>query len=148
MRMVSTVGRMIPAHATGVGKMLLASLPTDELDRLHPPGVPLKALTELTVTDRTEFGHILERVRGQGFAHDAGESTTGVKCIAAPVLDVNGVVIAAMSVSVPAPRFTESRIPKLHQVLMEGARRLSQRMGCPESKLPGIAPEMATSPNS
>lgn len=136
MRMVSTVGRMIPAHATGVGKMLLASLPLAELDRLHPPGVPLTAMTEKTVTDRDQFAMILEQIRAQGFARDEGESTIGVKCIAAPIIDVNATVIAAMSVSVPEPRFTEARIPRLHQILMDGARRLSMRMGCPDSSLP------------
>jgi DNA-binding IclR family transcriptional regulator len=136
MRMVSTVGRMIPAHATGVGKMLLASLPIEELDLLYPPGVQLKAMTEKTVTDRIQFAEILEGVREQGFARDEGESTLGVKCIAAPVLDVNGSVIAAMSVSVPEPRFTNDRVPRLHRILMDGARKLSLRMGCPENRLP------------
>ncbi|MEJ7838057.1 MAG: IclR family transcriptional regulator [Thermomicrobiales bacterium] len=139
MRMVSTVGRMIPAHATGVGKMLLASIPESDLDLLHPPGVSLKAMTEKTVTDRQEFSRILDQIRAQGYARDDGESTIGVKCIAAPVFDVNSRVIAAMSVSVPEPRFTEARAPRLHEILMDGARRLSRRMGCPASSLPARA---------
>ena len=144
MRMVSTVGRMIPAHATGVGKMLLASLPIDELNRLHPIGVPLKAMTVKTVTDRNQFDKNLELIRQQGFARDEGESTIGVKCIAAPVMDVSARVIAAMSVSVPEPRFSADRVPTLHKILMDGARRLSLRMGCPESKLPGSADREVT----
>jgi DNA-binding IclR family transcriptional regulator len=133
MRMVSTVGRMIPAHATGVGKMLLASLPIEELDLLYPPGVQLKAMTEKTVTDRIQFAEILEGVREQGFARDEGESTLGVKCIAAPVLDVNGSVIAAMSVSVPEPRFTNDRVPRLHRILMDGARNFRCAWDAPKT---------------
>jgi DNA-binding IclR family transcriptional regulator len=142
MRMVSSVGRMIPAHVTGVGKVLLAALPPEELNRLYPPGVPLMAMTAKTVTDRDEFGRVLRQIREQGFARDDGESTIGIMCIAAPVRDVNTQVIAAISVSVPAPRFTEDRIPHLHQILMNGAKRLSLRMGCPESAL-GDASDVA-----
>jgi IclR family KDG regulon transcriptional repressor len=136
MRMVSSVGRMIPAHATGVGKVLLAALPAEDLNRIHPPDEPLRAMTVKTVTDRKVFGQTLARVRDQGYARDDGESTIGVMCIAAPIRDVSGKVIAAMSVSVPEPRFTEDRIPRLHGILMDGARRLSLRMGCPETELP------------
>lgn len=135
MRMVSMVGRMIPAHGTGVGKMLLASLPPEDLDRLYPVGRDLPRLTERTVTDRAAFVQRLARIREVGYATDSGESTVGVQCLAAPVLDINARVIAAMSISVPEPRFTEDRIPELFSVLVEGARKLSVRMGCPPERL-------------
>jgi DNA-binding IclR family transcriptional regulator len=140
MRMVSMVGRMIPAHGTGVGKMMIASLPPAEIDRLYPPDTSLPKLTESTVTDRDEFFRVLERIRDQGYAIDRGESTIGVNCIAAPVLGVDGAVTAAMSVSVPDPRFTEDRIPELFATIMGGARRLSARLGCPPGPL-GQMPE-------
>lgn len=135
MRMVSMVGRMIPAHGTGVGKMLLASLHPDELDRLYPVGINLPRLTERTVTDRTAFVQRLEGIRKMGYATDRGESTVGVQCLAAPVLDINARVVAAMSISVPEPRFTDDRIPELFSILIGGARRLSVRMGCPPNRL-------------
>jgi len=135
MRMVSIVGRMIPAHGTGVGKMLLACLPDSEIDRLYPPGLDLPRLTEKTVTDRGAFIASLETIRRQGYATDSGQSTLGLECIAAPVRDVDGAVIAAMSVSVPEPRFTPQRFPHLLAVITDGARRLSLRMGCPANVL-------------
>ncbi len=135
MRMVSMVGRMIPAHGTGVGKMLLASVSSGELDRLYPPGQDLPRLTTKTVTDRDAFIQRLERIRVQGYATDDGESTVGVKCLAVPILGVNREVIAAMSISVPEPRFAQHRVPDLLSILMEGARRLSMRMGCPPAGL-------------
>lgn len=138
MRMVSMVGRMIPAHGTGVGKMLLASLPPEELDRLYPPGIDLPRLTERTVTDRIAFVQRLDRIRELGYATDHGESTIGVQCLAAPVLDINARVVAAMSVSVPEPRFTEDRIPELFSVLVSGARQLSTRLGCPPGRMPQV----------
>lgn len=140
MRMVSMVGRMIPAHGTGVGKMLLASLDPDELDRLYPAGHDLPRLTERTVTDRATFVERLARIRELGYATDNGESTVGVQCLAAPVLDISARVVAAMSISVPEPRFTDDRIPELFSVLVEGARKLSIRMGCPPERLTLEAP--------
>lgn len=139
MRMVSMVGRMIPAHGTGVGKVLLAALPPESLDALFPPGADLPRLTERTVTDRGAFVRELERIRSQGYASEMGESTVGVVCLAAPILDVRGEVIAAMSISVPEPRFTPERIPELFAQLMRGARRLSIRMGCPPERVPEAA---------
>jgi IclR family transcriptional regulator, KDG regulon repressor len=135
-RMVSSIGRTIPAHGTGVGKVLLAALDADEFDRLYPPGTLLPASTPSTITDRERLMEELAAVRRQGFAFDAGESTAGVKCIAAPVLNIDGNTVAAMSVSVPSARFTEDRIPHLFRHLTEGARHLSARMACPPGHLP------------
>ncbi len=138
MRMISTVGRMIPAHATGVGKMMLSALTVDEIDRLFPPGADLPRLTPKTVTDRNEVLTALERARALGYSTDSGQSTLGVECIAAPVIGHDGSTIAAMSVSVPEPRFTARRIPILRDLVMDGARQLSTRMGCPPHALPAV----------
>ncbi len=131
MRMVSMVGRMIPAHGTGVGKMMLAMLPDPALDDLYPPGEELPRLTARTLTDREAFLRRLAGIREQGYATDDGESTVGVNCLAAPILDLHGDVVAAMSISVPEPRFTPDRVPDLLNLLMDGARELSIQMGCP-----------------
>lgn len=144
MRMVSMVGRMVPAHGTGVGKMLLAMLPLTDLDALYPPGKDLPRLTDKTLTDRDAFMRRLERVREQKYATDDGESTVGVNCLAAPILDVNANVVAAMSISVPEPRFTEDRIPTLFSLLMDGARELSIRMGCPPSAVSHLSRQAAS----
>lgn len=130
MRMVSMIGRAIPAHGTGVGKMLLASLPTEEFDRRYVPGQNLARLTERTVVERAHFVNELQAIRERGYATDHGGSTLGIECLAAPVLDVQGNVIAAISISVPAPRFTADRVPHLLETLLEGVRTLSLRMGC------------------
>jgi DNA-binding IclR family transcriptional regulator len=135
MRMVSMVGRMIPAHGTGVGKMLLASLPPERIDALYPAGQDLPRLTDRTTTDRQAFIRRLEHIREQGYATDSGESTLGIECLAAPVFDVNAQVIAAMSISVPEPRFSSSRVPALLATLIDGVRQLSIRMGCPPTAL-------------
>jgi DNA-binding IclR family transcriptional regulator len=136
MRMVSMVGRTIPAHGTGIGKVLLAALRPEEIDRLFPPAAAIRALTERTITDRASLLSELDRVRRQGYATDDGESTVGVCCFAAPIRDSTGATIAAISVSVPAPRFAPERRAELFSCLMDGARALSTRMGCPPDRLP------------
>lgn len=136
MRMVSSVGRAVPAHATGVGKVLLAALSTEDLHQLYSPGESLPFMTPRTITHYEQLLEALTQTRSRGYATDDGESTIGVRCIAAPVFDVEGSVVAAMSVSIPEPRYTDDRVQPLFDHLITGARRLSLRMGCPLSHLP------------
>jgi DNA-binding IclR family transcriptional regulator len=128
-RMVSAVGRRIPAHGTGVGKMLLSGLSTDELARRYPPDAPLAAMTPTTITDRAALLAELAETRARGYAVDNGESTVGLRCLAAPVFDASGRMVAAMSVSVPSPRFSPDRSAWLLEVIRDGAATLSRRLG-------------------
>ena len=105
-RMASAMGRRFPAHGTGVGKMLLAGLPAAELDQLYPPKQPLKPITLHTITDPLLFRQELAETRRRGYATDLEESTPGLCCIAAPIFNSEGAVVAAVSVSVPSVRFT------------------------------------------
>lgn len=130
MRMVSMIGRTVPAHATGVGKMLLSTLEPAAFDALHPPNLDLPRLTARTITNRSRFLAELAAIRERGYATDHGESTLGIECLAAPVLDVHGNVIAAVSISVPEPRFSPERRPHLLATLLDGVRTLSLRLGC------------------
>lgn len=139
MRMVSAVGTTFPAHGTGVGKTLLSALSPYEFDALYPPGVELQPLTPDTITDRAALLAELAEIRSRGYAYDRGESTVGLQCIAAPVRDATGHVVAAMSVSVPAPRFTDDRIPYLRGALLNGAQQLSMRLGFSRSGAPNRA---------
>lgn len=131
MRMVSAVGHTFPAHGTGIGKVLLSSRTQAEFDVLYPPSEPLPRLTDKTITDRDAFLAELAEIRARGYAYDAGESTVGLHCIAAPVYDAQNIMVAAMSVSVPSPRFTEDRVPYLRRSILAGARQLSFRLGQP-----------------
>ena len=103
LRLYSAIGRRLPAHATALGKALLAEHPDAEADRLVKG--PLARLTPNTVTDRAAFHTALAQVRAQGFAVDREENAEGINCIAmavplaAPALD-------AVSVSVPVARLT------------------------------------------
>ncbi|MFG3099140.1 IclR family transcriptional regulator [Streptomyces sp. NPDC048182] len=128
-RMVSAAGRRLPAHCTSVGKMLLASLPEAELAARLPDGAPLAAMTPNSVTDPAELRAALAGVRERGVAVENRESNPDVSCVAAPVRDRTGTVVAALSVSVPMIRWSEERRAELEHLVVKGAADLSGRLG-------------------
>ncbi|MEU4063939.1 IclR family transcriptional regulator [Streptomyces wedmorensis] len=127
-RMVSAAGRRLPAHCTAVGKMLLATLPEAELDeRLE--GRELVAMTPRSLTDPDVLRAALAEIRILGVALEQQESNPDVSCVAAPVRDRSGAVVAALSISVPVHRWTEDRENELTALAVEGAAELSARLG-------------------
>ncbi|MGW0533222.1 IclR family transcriptional regulator [Streptomyces sp. NPDC003032] len=127
-RMVSAAGRRLPAHCTSVGKMLLASLPQPELEaRLD--GREFAAMTPDSITDPDELLTALTAVRERGVAVEHRESNPDVSCVAAPVRDSAGRVVAALSISVPMIRWSEERESELAELAAKGAGDLSVRLG-------------------
>ncbi|MFB6837937.1 IclR family transcriptional regulator [Streptomyces sp. NPDC056361] len=127
-RMVSAAGRRLPAHCTAVGKMLLAVLPEAELDeRLE--GRELVAMTPRSLTDPDVLRAALAEIRILGVALERQESNPDVSCVAAPVRDRSGRVVAALSISVPVHRWTEDREDELTALAVKGAGELSARLG-------------------
>ncbi|MFD7325868.1 IclR family transcriptional regulator C-terminal domain-containing protein [Streptomyces sp. NPDC059875] len=98
-----TVGTRFPAHATSLGRVMLADLPPEAraawLESIEP-----EALTPSTVTSRAELAAILERVREQGYALVDEELEQGLRSIAVPVRDRAGVVVAAVNVAMHSSR--------------------------------------------
>ncbi|WP_062205296.1 IclR family transcriptional regulator [Streptomyces sp. NBRC 109706] len=127
-RMVSAAGRRLPAHCTAVGKMLLASLPPEELDARLPDG-ELPAMTPNSLTSVAELRRVLAETRETGVATERQESNADVCCVAAPVRDRAGQVVAALSVSVPMIRWSEERRRELTELARQGAGQLSERLG-------------------
>jgi DNA-binding IclR family transcriptional regulator len=125
--LASEVGRRLEAHATGIGKVLLAGLGDDELDRLFD-GVTLERFTEHTVPDYEALKVELEAIRNRGYGTDDEEYTAGVRCVAAPVRDASGAVVAAMSVSVPTIRDSILRKDGA-RLLLDATDGLSKALG-------------------
>ncbi|MEU8952770.1 IclR family transcriptional regulator [Streptomyces sp. NPDC048518] len=127
-RMVSAAGRRLPAHCTSVGKMLLASLPPTELEsRLQ--GREFTGMTPDSITDPDELLTALAGIRERGVAVEHRESNPDVSCVAAPVRDSAGRVVAALSISVPMIRWSEERESELAELAAKGAGDLSVRLG-------------------
>ncbi|MFF3171824.1 IclR family transcriptional regulator [Streptomyces sp. NPDC057900] len=127
-RMVSAAGRRLPAHCTAVGKTLLAALPAPELDdRLY--GLELTGMTPHSITDEAALRTALDAVRERGIAVEHRESDPDVSCVAAPVRDGGGRVVAALSISVPMIRWSDEREQELASLAAAGAEALSARLG-------------------
>lgn len=130
-KLITEVGMRRPAHATGLGKVLLASLSDDEI-RARLKGVKLKAFSAHTITDHEELIEELHRVRERGFAEDSEEFAVGCKCFAMPLHNESGQTVAAMSVSIPTPRLTEEIARTALVRLGEMARSIEARLGSSE----------------
>jgi IclR family transcriptional regulator, KDG regulon repressor len=128
-RMVSAAGRRLPAHCTSVGKMLLASLPAPELAARIPDSAALVAMTPNSITDPAALRAELAGIRERGIAVECRESNPDVSCVAAPVRDRSGRVVAALSISVPMIRWSETRHAELARLAAKGAVDLSERLG-------------------
>lgn len=120
---ISQVGRKLPAHCSGVGKVLLAYLPAGQVKEIVAEK-GLASFTEHTITTYEELKSELSRVAQQGFAYDNEEIEIGLKCAAAPVFFENR-VIAALSVSVPRERFDANR-EGLVRMVIQTAQELTQ----------------------
>ncbi len=130
LRLFARPGARHPLYCTGVGKVLLAWEPEEEVRGWLGPG-PLPRYTPRTLTDPEAVLREVRRVRARGYAVDREERETGVRCVAAPVRDVSGRVVAALSVSAPASRLPARRIPHVAAAVVAAARRISRRLGFP-----------------
>lgn len=127
--MSSRVGGRAPAHCTGVGKVLLAYAPS-EIVRAHYVQRGLRCYNDKTIQSVNELMEHLKGVRRQGYALDLGEHEPEVRCVAAPLFDISGKAVAAISVSGPAGRMEPLETKQgLIDRTMEAARTISARLG-------------------
>ena len=127
-RMCSYVGRRAPLHCTGLGKVLLAHLTEKERKKILGEKV-IPRLTKNTLTDKKELEKELDKVREQGFALDREENEKDVRCVAAPIRNYQGEVIAALSISSPAFRIYKNIQNNLKNALIETSEKISKRLG-------------------
>lgn len=127
LRLFLEVGRRNAAHSTSTGKCLLAFLPDSELDAVLD-GWELEQKTPRTITDGTALRAHLGEIRRQGFAWNINESEVGVLSVSAPIRNLAGRVIAAMSAAGPETRMAASKM-HMTQAVMEAAALASGRLG-------------------
>ncbi|MES1038798.1 IclR family transcriptional regulator [Peribacillus simplex] len=128
LRMHSKVGKRAPMHCTSVGKAILAYLPPNVvLNILEQKGMPMH--TDKTITNKDDFLQELNQVRIKGYALDLEENEYGITCIAVPIFDHSGKVIAAVSISGPTMRMTDQRIDLLQLQMIQIGKKISTRLG-------------------
>lgn len=123
------VGSRLPAHATSMGKVLLAYLPPAMLDAYFAIA-PLQRLTSRTICDEETLRRALQQVRERAWAFADQESEDGVRTVAVPLFDVSMQVQAAMNVSGHASRVSMKELRTRYlPVLMEAAKKTSRALG-------------------
>lgn len=127
-RIINQVGQRNPMHCTGVGKVLMSGMTDEDVDLLIKTR-GLKSHTLHTTTDPKRLKRELEAVRRRGIALDNEELDLGVKCVAAPIKDRTGTVVAAISLSGPAQRFTPAAIRRFEKEIKQAATEISRTLG-------------------
>lgn len=126
-RLVSAVGKRLPAHATALGKVLLGALTDDEIHALL--GDPLPVLTDSTIRECRALIKVVHEAQKRGYAVDRGESTLGVTCFAAPILDMHNRIAAAISLSTIDNDHNQRSEAAYIQGVIETAAEISAKLG-------------------
>ncbi len=127
-RMHSKIGRRVLPHSTALGKVILAFSPIKILDDIiMSNGLPEK--TDKTITEESKFRHELQKIKEQGYGIDEQENEKGIRCIAGPIFDHTGKIIAAFSISGPASRVTSDTLREYQELVCRYSSKISSALG-------------------
>ncbi len=127
-QLYAQIGLRVPAFCSSLGKCLLSKYSSDELKNLFSKDVFPK-YTENTTKNIFELQTNLTAVRRNGWAIDNEEYKTGHRCIAAPIYDYRGEIIAAISASGPTILLTDDRIQSTANYVINTANIISRKLG-------------------
>jgi DNA-binding IclR family transcriptional regulator len=127
-QLTDRVGVTRPAHCTALGKMILASLSPDQLQRFLQRA-ELKPSTDKSITEPSVLLREIEEIRRSGIAFDDGEYNAEVRCVAVPVRDFTGQTIGALGISGPIWRLSIQALQSRAKIVQAAADRLSEAFG-------------------
>lgn len=125
-RMYSSIGKGGPLYCTGIGKALLAFSEQEYINRFLKQ-VKFVKYTDNTITHKKELKDELEKIKKSGYAIDNMEHEDNIRCVAAPILDYSGDLIAAISISAPTQRMSMKRATKLSKLIVDNTKKMSLR---------------------
>ena len=125
----AAIGQSGPLHCTATGKSLIANLPRGTTEGLIR-SIEYEAFTPNTITSPQALEKELTQVRVTGYAIDDREYHPGVRCVAAPIFGIGGVV-AALGLSAPADRLDAERLKVVAPIVVDTAARVSRELGGP-----------------
>ena len=120
-------GESVPLYCTAHGKALLADCAASDLKSIFG-SKDLDGYTPQTVTSLERLTRVCADIKRRGYATDEAEYLEGVRCVAAPIRDKNGAVIASIGISAPSTRFPRGRYAKCAVQVMEVANMISVAM--------------------
>lgn len=121
------VGLRLLLHDNAPGKALIAFQEERERERLLTE-IPLPATTPHTITDRRQLRRECEQIRKQGYAFDRDENYEGIRCVAAPIFDRHGHVVAVIWFSGPSKRLPEDVLSGMASLVTSAAQRIEERL--------------------
>jgi IclR family transcriptional regulator, KDG regulon repressor len=132
-RLYSVVGKEAPFYCTGVGKSIIAFQKTAVVDRFKSK-YTFHNYTEQTITNYKDLEKEFAIIRSEGVAYDLEEHEKGVICIAAPIINHHGQVIASISITTITQRFSVAQLKRLKNDLIAAANTVSFRLGYRKEK--------------
>lgn len=136
-RMSTGLGSRAPAHCTSVGKALLAYQAPEVIQQVIDNG--LQRYTPNTITEGPRLLEELASVRQKGYAIDDEEIESGLRCVAAPIRNHSGRVVAAISVAAPVQRMTKKNLQTTVPSVVAAAEAISRRLGY----MPSLSAQLA-----
>jgi DNA-binding IclR family transcriptional regulator len=127
-QLTDRVGVVRPTHCTALGKVILASLRQDQLERFLQR-VELKPSTPHSITEIPALLRELAEIRRSGIAYDDGEFNLEVRCVAVPVKDFTGQTVGALGISGPIWRLSHQALQARAKIVQAAAARLSEAFG-------------------
>lgn len=128
LKTMQRIGKRAPLHATSVGKNILQNYSEEEILKiLAEKGMP--KLTVNTLTTPEALFEELETVEKEGVAMDDEECEIGAKCIAVPLIDYTGKVVASISISGPISRMTDEKVNKMKEYMLRMSEEISKKLG-------------------
>ena len=118
------IGSHQPAYCAALGRVLLAYLPEEEIDR-YLQRVELKAYTPFTITDKDKLKKELKEIRKREYAFIKEEYMPGVFCVAVPIKNFQGDICIGMSFSIPTARYDKNKIALLINALISTSKKIT-----------------------
>jgi len=134
--LITHVGTRAPVHSTALGKVLIADLSKKERKKIIG-NKSLQRLTKNTIINKKVLENEIEKIQKLGYATDDEENENEIKCIAAPIKDNNGKVVAAISISGPSYRFNTAQQKIMIKAVIETAKQISSRLGFKNTLIKG-----------
>lgn len=124
----SRIGGRNPAYCTGVGKALLSGLTDLQIEKMYS-GKIFERYTKNTVNKLSDLIYQIHQVRKNGYAVDVEEIELDLRCVAAPIKDNKGTVIAAVSLSGPSNRILDTKLNNIIADVTKTVKKISMRLG-------------------
>jgi DNA-binding IclR family transcriptional regulator len=130
LRISVDAGLRFPLHNNAPGKLLLAFLPEGPRAATIKR-IPLAPSTPRTITDRADLARECERIREQGYAVDFAEADEGIHCVAAPIVDPQGQILATVWISAPSRRLPRASFAEVSVPVRRAGEQISARLRTP-----------------